>query len=212
MPKFRPQNRGLTLLELIVASALIMIIAAMMLIYAVPKYIQRARDAQRKADLEEYRVALEEYHTDKGSYPPESIMDAADDCGSRNFHPYLTRIKCDPNSQEPYLYIVSSDGQRYWLYTFLRDAYDPDLDDEDCAPNCDDTEGMYNYGISSYQTTTYSNGNGDDEEESGDPGEVFPPYCGGSCNPDVCGECCPGAKTRCNESGTMCYSDPSCSN
>ncbi len=61
--------RGFTLLELIVVMTLIGLLVGI----ALPAYrdaTQRAREATLREDLHRMRVAIDEYHTDKGEYPP----------------------------------------------------------------------------------------------------------------------------------------------
>lgn len=215
--KYPASNQGLTLMELAVVIGLLAVLMGIIIMLNVPRFIMRARDAERKSDLEEYRISLEEYFTDKGFYPPETIMDAESDCSSTNLQPYMDRIRCDPSTNQPYLYKVSDSGQDYWLYAFLHDEFDPDAIGMDCDGGDCDTTGMYNYAISSKQVgLTGDMGEATPTPDpSGDPvptptpAEV-PAYCGGVCDPGVCGECCPGAKTRCTEAGDGCYSDASC--
>lgn len=201
---FRYAQAGFSILELVVVIALIVILT--MLFYLnVPKYLERSRDATRKADLHEYRTVMEEFFTDKRRYPPAEVMDAADDCRGLNLEPYLDRISCDPDTNEPYHYVVSADGLRYWLYTVLEDGQDPLIEERGCSLGCgpdDDSSGNgdFNYGVSSEQAVV---------GEFTD-GVTSPPSCPQGCAANSCGTCCPGAKNRCNSTGTSCYTDYSC--
>ena len=63
------RERGFSLLELIVVMTLIGLLVGI----ALPAYrdaTQRAREATLKEDLTRMRKAIDEYHTDKGEYPP----------------------------------------------------------------------------------------------------------------------------------------------
>lgn len=202
VPKKWRKASGFTMMELLVVVAILMILMIITAIFLIPRYIERARDAQRKSDLEEYRVHFEAYNTDKKMYPPEDIMDSAADCGTDNFLPYMPAILCDPVTRQPYEYKVSDDGQHYWLYTNLGDETDPAIVNLGCASGCGpdgdgDSVPDYNYGIS------------DTVKENQELGPVDPgSYC--PCIPGKCGTCCPGATYRCNASGSGCYYDKSC--
>lgn len=192
---------GLSLLEVAVVVA-ILIILTMLFYIRVPDMLNRSHDARRKADLHEYRTVMEEYFTDKHRYPPEGSLD---DCGASSLEPYIDRVTCDPQTQEPYRYIVSADGLRYWLYTNLTDVTDPVITERGCGLGCGPDEdssgnGDYNYGVSSEQAVV-----GDFTATT-----TSPPSCPMGCSPGACGTCCPGAKNRCNATGTSCYTDYSC--
>lgn len=65
----RAKANGFTLLELIVVLTLVGLLVGI----AVPAYrdaTQRAKEATLREDLTRMRKALDEYHTDKGQYPP----------------------------------------------------------------------------------------------------------------------------------------------
>jgi general secretion pathway protein G len=63
------RSSGFTLLELIVVMTLIGLLVGI----ALPAYrdaTQRAKEATLREDLARMREAIDEYHTDKGEYPP----------------------------------------------------------------------------------------------------------------------------------------------
>jgi prepilin-type N-terminal cleavage/methylation domain-containing protein len=62
MPK-----RGFTLIELLVVIAIIGVISAVVLA-SLNGSRGRARDAQRKSDLKQMSIAIEHYHSDRGTY------------------------------------------------------------------------------------------------------------------------------------------------
>jgi general secretion pathway protein G len=78
---------GFTLIELLVVTTLIVILAGIGLgLYSTS--ITRAREATLKEDLFRMRDAIDQYHADKGSYPPS--LDALVSGG------YLRRVPDDP--------------------------------------------------------------------------------------------------------------------
>jgi len=189
-------------MELMVVAAILMFLLVIVGILVIPRNIERARDAKRKSQLEEYKIQFEAYHTDKKRYPPVEIMDTKDDCGSQNLSPYMDRILCDPATGEPYYYQVSEDGQHYWLYTNLLDATDPAIYNIGCAAGCGpdnngDGVGDYNYGVADGALEGQ-------DIDTNDPSS----YC--QCIPGRCGTCCPGSKYRCNADASGCYLDLSC--
>lgn len=78
---------GFTLLELLVVMTLIGLLVGI----AIPAYrdaTQRAKEATLREDLARMREAIDEYHTDKGEYPPalEDLVSAG----------YLRSLPVDP--------------------------------------------------------------------------------------------------------------------
>ena len=90
-------SRGFTLIELIVVMAII----ALLLTIAVPRYwhsTDKAKEAVLKQDLAQMRVAIDQYHADRGKYP-----DRLDDLVERK---YLRAIPRDPLTQSDTTWIV----------------------------------------------------------------------------------------------------------
>ncbi|GEM_PF-732793 len=73
--KFHPDligtnfREGFTLIELLVVMAIIGVLASLIFLN-VGSSLGKARDAQRKNDLNAIQTALELYHSDNGKYPP----------------------------------------------------------------------------------------------------------------------------------------------
>lgn len=87
-------KKGFTLIELIVAITILSILAAV----ATGSYfnsLKQARDARKKADLEQIRQALELYRNDDttGQYPSQ-LTDLLPQ--------YLPRLPINPSSKQPY--------------------------------------------------------------------------------------------------------------
>ncbi len=86
MPHERPA-RGFTLIELLVVMAII----ATLLALAAPRYfqhLQHGREAVLRENLAVMRDAIDQYHADKGAWPPslQALADAR----------YLRRVPVDP--------------------------------------------------------------------------------------------------------------------
>lgn len=102
---------GFTLVEVLLVMAILMILVVTMVGTIDPiALVGKGKDARRKKDLGRIRVALEEYFSDKGCYPPQTMIDDLgnqSNCNSGIFQPWLSNWPCDPDGQ-PYIIIISS--------------------------------------------------------------------------------------------------------
>lgn len=77
-------------------------------------------DTRRRSDLDKIKIAFETYYSDKGCYPPASVLTH---CGGADLAPYLSSIPCDPNTNTPYKVSVQPPGsscpQQYAIYASL---------------------------------------------------------------------------------------------
>jgi general secretion pathway protein G len=121
------QEKGFTLLELLIVIVIIGILALLIIpnISSAPK---KARDTQRKTDLRAAQKALEEYYVSNQAYPiVASPTDTATALAplSTGSAPPLKTIPVDPKNVSPYTYLyTSTDGQTYTLTACLENGGD----------------------------------------------------------------------------------------
>ena len=130
-------NRGFTLVELLIVIVIIGIVSTIGFFGAAPTYFKRARDAQRKTDLQQIRGALEIYRADMGVYPSSGgtyqIQGCGNPCGNTACtwggawtcgSPASTYISKLPNDPQGVNYRYSSTGTTYTLEACLENAND----------------------------------------------------------------------------------------
>ena len=110
-----------TLIELLVVMAII----AVLLTIALPRYfhsLDKAREAVLKADLGQMRVAIDQYHADRGKYP-DRLEDLVD-------KKYLRSIPPDPitESTSTWVVIPPSDSDLGQVYDIKSGAQGAALD------------------------------------------------------------------------------------
>lgn len=113
-------NNGFTLIELLVTMGIIAILVSLS-IFALQSARESARDAKRKADLEEIRTALELYRADCGHYPnanANQVPNPLTGTGSCSGNTYMQEVPEDPVSGNIYRYNRSSNTS-YTLCAFL---------------------------------------------------------------------------------------------
>lgn len=154
-----PISNGFTLIELVLVVAIMGVLSAFSLTVLNPfEQFKKAADSQRKSDLAQVQRALEVYYEDYSRYPDASSNKIAPQGSVKNWGsswaPYINLLPKDSSTQKTYIYIVSSDGQSYWLYASLdRQGKDPQA----CNPDGSACSGLDALGIS-------------------------PTACGGTCN------------------------------
>lgn len=130
------QNKGFTLVELLVVISLIGILSTLV-IANLNSARERARDAQRKSDLRNIQTALRLYYNDNAGYPASSsynIVACNGTCtwGSawvNSSTTYMNILPKDPLSTQSYRYTSTGAGAE----TFTLDA---------CLENKSDDKGV----------------------------------------------------------------------
>lgn len=150
-------NKGFTLIEMIIAVSLIAVMSVIILNGLNPKSAtDKGHDTQRKNDIRRLGVAMEEYFSDKGCYPAQAIVDAIQ-CGSSSFKPWVINWPCDPDGSKYYIYTENSSCPKYYkILTDLKNRSDSAIpsgwyhqDGSVRFGNGSLTMNMVNYGISS---------------------------------------------------------------
>lgn len=137
---------GLTLIELLVVVSILAAVSYLAL-SSITTQSFKGRDARRKADLRQLQVRLEDYYNDRNCYPQPPTL--ACNPGT-TFQPYITKVPCDPRTNQPYLYQIESSTCPSWyrLFTKLEHEKDPDILEVGCSLGCGPGN-VYNYGVSS---------------------------------------------------------------
>jgi prepilin-type N-terminal cleavage/methylation domain-containing protein len=158
------KKSGFTLIELLVVITVIGVLSGVLLGVINSTGVRaKARDSQRKADLNKIQIALETYFADNRSYPTSGAaglggwehLNAADDDGSPTVGVlegggYINPVPLDPSensnlngpceSPENYRYSYRSDGSYYYLTAIMEittskdDSPCTDIASFPCAP------------------------------------------------------------------------------
>ncbi len=156
--KKREENKGFTMVELLVVMAILGILSTIGLT-SFRTSLMKSRDAKRKSDLEQIQRALEMYNNDYGKYPTSAsgkiTTTALLTWGFSEFSDakgtiYMKELPGDPTGNPEYCYVYSAGPPvAYKIYAKLENTEDPraTLD-----ITCNDVF-HYNYGVSSSNTT-----------------------------------------------------------
>jgi general secretion pathway protein G len=115
--------KAFTLIELLVVIAIISLLASVVLV-AINSARINARNARRKADVLQFRKALEAYYQDNSDYPEGGLNPNNDSTDMQNttlaadlVPKYISGIPVDPKaSPKNYRYVHSGDDQDYGLF------------------------------------------------------------------------------------------------
>ncbi len=147
---------GFSLIEVLIVIAILAILLIIgSIIYT--RYLDQARDTERKSDLERLQKIIEGFYNDNGCYPQptEICYDATSDddnpcyiCGSEANPMPNYQLPCNPNHPTmKYLYEVEDNSCPSWYRVYTEFANK----DNDICPHslCGPGGGGYDYGVSS---------------------------------------------------------------
>lgn len=153
MKKIFFEKKAFTLIELLIAIAILGILTASLLAsYTTTQ--KRSRDTQRKHDLRQIQEALELYFQDNDAYPtpaPPNGLSFGTSFTSGEGVVYMQEIPSDSRSDRNYFY-TQTNNQEYKIYACLENLNDEEIEtysDVDCGAGCSNN---CNYGISSPNT------------------------------------------------------------
>jgi len=162
--KMVKNKKGFTLIELLIVMAILGILSVIGL-GQFRNSQRRARDAARKADMENISRALQLYYVDNNEFPISTngkitVDDSSLTWGEGSFSMqkdgdtivYMSLLPSDPTDDSEYCYSYDSSTNKYFLYSLLENGSDPDI------LSCVDPENgiwlncsgrVYNYVVSS---------------------------------------------------------------
>jgi len=158
-PKSKIQKLGFTLIELLVVISIIGILATLIMVNFNAAR-ERARDVQRKSDLDQIKKALRMYYNDNNQYPANSSDYKIIGCGtgatpatcnwnnewSRSGIVYMKKLPNDPSEGKNYRYQQVSSGQDFCLWAGLENKSDGDIGkSQSRCRNCARPGDLYNY-------------------------------------------------------------------
>jgi len=142
-------KNGFTLVELLVVIAIISILTIISLSSFTNAQV-KARDAQRKSDLEQTSKALMLYYSDVGSFPNLTsnrlFGNSAVGFTGANGIVYMRKTPLDPKNNGDYVYVYKTDGKIFNLFANLENKKDSQCNG---SYTISGVSGNFCYGISS---------------------------------------------------------------
>lgn len=110
-------ERGFTLIELLIVIAIIGVLSSFVITSSIT-YPKRARDSQRKSDINEYRIAIENFSIKNNGVYLMANSNAVTVCGTIGTK-YMSSCPSDPTGGT---YHYQSDGSSYILWAQLESS------------------------------------------------------------------------------------------
>lgn len=98
---------GFTLIELLIVISIIGILSAGGM-FAIGNKIKLARDSDRRVDIYEIRLGVEQYFIDQGVYPDSLSFNTQPLTSPDGQQIFLPRVHHDPLNRDPYLYVYNA--------------------------------------------------------------------------------------------------------
>ena len=128
------KQKGFTLIELMIVIAIIGVLATLIAANFIGVR-NRARDAQRKADLKQLQLAFETYRADQGAYP--TTLPACGSSLSAGGTVYMQKIPCDPLNTGQQIYrFTGTGGTAYTLVACMENVNDAQKDTTNNTAYC----------------------------------------------------------------------------
>lgn len=131
-------RKGFTLIELLIVLAIIGTLTSFIMVNFLGAR-ERARDAERKSDMQQMRSAFELYRADQGTYPPAPLPA----CGGSLVNggsTYLQKIPCDPMNEDQHVYTYTTTGTTYSIIACLENEKDQQKDPVNNSAYCSGTD------------------------------------------------------------------------
>lgn len=140
------EQKGVTLFEILVVVSIIGLLFALSYVSVIGQ-MKKARDGERKMDLDVMKKALEEYYDSVGCFPDSLICGQDLIFGEENI---MKNIPCDPSSGQSYRYVTDENEckNQFQIYTKLEVPSDNSIETSGCLFGCG-PDCAYNYGVSS---------------------------------------------------------------
>ncbi|MBI4157249.1 prepilin-type N-terminal cleavage/methylation domain-containing protein [Candidatus Woesebacteria bacterium] len=137
-----PRVKGFTLIELLIAISILGIIIAIGTA-ALFGYLQRGRDAKRKADLGAVKTSLESYFQESKAYPTGaggspincSNLGSCTDLAAKLVPTYIKALPKDPKNSGNYVYKYLGTATSFTLTATLENPNDKDCISKPCGPD-----------------------------------------------------------------------------
>jgi len=161
--EIRNSKLGFTLMELIIAMAILAIVTGSLLGNYTSSQ-KKGRDSQRKSDLKQLQNALEAYANDNNGFYPNATSGqiSGANWGNTFVDPdnpttiYMKQMVEDPVTGKNYYYVVGTDNLSYQLYACLENTKDKSYNVY-ADTNCNQCAGVDSndctYGVSSSNAT-----------------------------------------------------------
>lgn len=117
---------GFTFVELSIVIAVIAVIASLAL-FGYTNQLAKARDTQRKTDVNRIQKLLEEYEKDHSCYPEISDWPGCGSTSGTIFENYIGTIPCDPRTNTEYVYDADTSVCPLWFTVFADFENDNDF-------------------------------------------------------------------------------------
>lgn len=204
------RKNGFTLTELLLVISIVAIMAIMLVGILNPIFlVNKAKDSERKKDLDAIKKSFEEYFNDKGRYPTNvNDWNIKSNCEKNvTDFKYLNPWPCDPVSGEPYDIIVGNNGRWFKVLTNLGNRKDSDIPVGwyNTSPSYfyDVDINKVNYGVSSSNIKWYEKTVDPICQQSWDNHDCYK-WLNGSCNSSTDNSCGAGYDCFLSNDCTVC--------